>query len=61
MAGLMSKISKFARGPQGKRAMGEAQRLAKDPKTREKVGDVRRRFAGRGRKPGGGAGPGPVG
>ena len=53
----MSKLSKFARSPQGKRAMSEAQRLAKDPKTRNKVDDVRRRFAERGRKPGGGARP----
>ncbi len=57
MPGLMSKLSKFARGPQGKRAMSEAQRLAKDPKTRKQLDDVRRRFAGRGRKPGGGSGP----
>ena len=60
MPGLMSKLSRFARGPQGKRAMSEAQRLAKDPKTRNKVDEVRRRFAERGRKPGGGAGPGPA-
>ena len=57
MPGLMSKLSRFARSPQGKRAMSEAQRLAKDPKTRKQIDDVRRRFAERGRKPGGGPRP----
>ena len=57
MPGLMSKISRFARSPQGRRAMDEGKRLAKDPKTRKQLDDVRRRFAGRGRKPGGGARP----
>jgi hypothetical protein len=52
MAGFMSKISRFARSPQGKRAISEAQRLAKDPKTRRQLGDFRKRLAGRGRKPG---------
>jgi hypothetical protein len=53
----MSKLSRFARSPQGRRAMDEAKRLAKDPKTRKQIDDVRRRFAGRGRKPGGRARP----
>jgi hypothetical protein len=60
MPGLMSKLSKLARSPQGKRAMSEAQRLAKDPKTRNKIDDVKRRVAERGRKPGGGSGRGPA-
>jgi hypothetical protein len=58
MPGFMQRLSKLARSPQGKRAMSEAQRLAKDPKTRKQIDDVRRRLAARGRKPGGGA-PGP--
>jgi hypothetical protein len=53
---IMDRLSRFARSPQGKRAMSEAQRLAKDPKTRSKIDDVRRRFSERGRKPGGGPG-----
>lgn len=52
MAGFMQRLSTFARSPQGKRAMGEAKRLAKDPKTRKQIDDVRRRLAERGRKPG---------
>lgn len=57
MAGFMQRLGKFARSPQGKRAMSEAQRLAKDPNTRKQIDDVRRRLAERGRKPGGGARP----
>jgi hypothetical protein len=52
MAGFMQRLSRFARSPQGKRAMSEAQRLAKDPKTRKQIGDVRRRLTERGRRPG---------
>jgi hypothetical protein len=42
--GMMSKISKFARGPQGRRLTAEAKRLAKDPETRRKLDQARRRF-----------------
>jgi hypothetical protein len=52
MAAFMQRLSRFARSPQGKRAISQAQRLAKDPKTRRQLDDVRRRLAGRGRKPG---------
>jgi hypothetical protein len=53
----MSKISRFARSPQGRRAMGEAKRLAKDPKTRKQIEDAGRKLmAGRGKKPGPGTG-----
>jgi hypothetical protein len=31
--------------------MAEAQRLAKDPKTKKQIDDVRQRLTGRGRKP----------
>lgn len=47
----MSKITTFARSPQGRKALAEAQRRAKDPKTRRQIDDVRRRLTSRGRKP----------
>ncbi len=63
MAGFMKSIQKFARSPQGKKAMSEAERAAKDPATKEKVRGVRDRFAshrgdsGDARPPGGDAPP----
>ena len=48
MPGLMDRISKFARGPQGKKAIGQAKRFAQDPKTRKQLEEVRKRFASRG-------------
>ncbi|SNR90181.1 hypothetical protein [Blastococcus mobilis] len=60
MASLFSKVAQFANSPQGKRAIRsateKAQGLAKDPKTRAKIDDVRRRLQG-GR---GGTGAGPA-
>jgi hypothetical protein len=47
----MRQVSKFARSPQGRKALTEAKRLAKDPKTRRQIDDVRRRLATKGRKP----------
>lgn len=47
----MSKITKLARSPQGQKAIAEAQRRAKDPKTRKQIDDVRRRLMSRGRRP----------
>jgi hypothetical protein len=59
MASLFSKVAQFATSPQGKQAIRsateKAQELAKDPKTRAKIDDVRRRFQG-----GGGTGTGPA-
>jgi hypothetical protein len=63
MASLFSKVAQFANSPKGKQAIRQAtekaQQLAKDPKTRAKIDDVRRRFqGGRGGGAGGtGAGP----
>jgi hypothetical protein len=60
MASLFSKVAQFANSPQGKQAIRaateKAQELAKDPKTRAKIDDVRRRIQG-GR---GGTGTGPA-
>jgi hypothetical protein len=47
MAGLFDRIGRFARSPQGKRLMQQAQRFARDPKTRRKVADFRARLARR--------------
>jgi hypothetical protein len=51
---LISKISRFARSPEGRRLAGQAAKLARDPKTRRRIDDVRRRFADRSRAPGSG-------
>jgi len=42
---LMSKVTSFARSPQGRRAMDQAKRYAKDPATKRKIEQARRRFA----------------
>lgn len=47
MAGFMKSIQKFARSPQGKKTISEAERVAKDPATKEKVRGVRDRLAAR--------------
>ncbi|HEY0400959.1 MAG TPA: hypothetical protein VGD09_03005 [Blastococcus sp.] len=61
MASLFSKVAQLANSPQGKEAVRKmtekAQQLAKDPKTKAKIDDVRRRFQG-GRGPGSGTGTG---
>jgi hypothetical protein len=57
MASLFTKVVQFANSPKGKQvirqATDKAQEMAKDPRTRAKIDDVRRRMQG-GR---GGAGP----
>ena len=62
MASLFNKVVQFANSPKGKQvirqATDKAQQMAKDPKTRAKLDDVRRRVqGGRG---GTGTGTGPV-
>ena len=62
MASLFNKVVQVANSPQGKQvirqATDKAQELAKDPKNRAKIDDVRRRVeGGRG---GNGTGTGPV-
>ena len=47
MAGLFSKVSRFARSPQGRRAMSQARRLAQDPKNRERIAGFRNRLGKR--------------
>jgi hypothetical protein len=40
----MGRISKFAKSPQGKKLMKQAQDLAKDPRTKQKVEQARERL-----------------
>jgi uncharacterized membrane-anchored protein YjiN (DUF445 family) len=50
MASLFNKVVQLANSPKGKQAIRQAtdkaQQLAKDPKTRAKIDDVRRRVQG---------------
>jgi hypothetical protein len=45
MASLMNKIARFARSPQGQRLSRKAMDVAKDPATRRKIEQFRRRRA----------------
>jgi hypothetical protein len=47
MPGFMDRVSRFARSPQGKRAIEKAQALARDPKTRRRIAEARARLARR--------------
>ena len=62
MAGIVSRIAAFARTPQGQRvittATRKAQELARDPKNRERIQQLRERAARRGGS-GGAPGAGP--
>jgi len=64
MASLFNKVVQFANSPKGKQvirqATDKAQQLAKDPKNRAKIDDVRRRIQG-GRGGTGGTGTGGAG
>jgi hypothetical protein len=42
---LLGRIGKFAKSPQGKKMMQQAQQIAKDPKTKQKIEEVRGRLA----------------
>lgn len=46
---LFSKIGKFARSPQGRRAVQQAQRYAQSPEGKRKLAQVRQRLATRGK------------
>jgi hypothetical protein len=60
VASLFNKVVQFANSPKGKQVISQAtdkaQQLAKDPKNRAKLDDVRRRLQG-GRGTGTGGGP----
>jgi|tagenome__1003787_1003787.scaffolds.fasta_scaffold19615449_1 hypothetical protein len=42
---LLGRISQFAKSPQGKKLVKQAEQMAKDPKTKQKIQDVRERLA----------------
>jgi hypothetical protein len=45
MPSLMSRISRFARGPQGQEMQRKAMRFARSPEGKRKIAQVRQRFA----------------
>jgi hypothetical protein len=45
MASLVSKVTQFARSPQGRRLTERAQEYARRPETRRQIAQVRARFA----------------
>jgi hypothetical protein len=47
MPSLFSRVTRFARSPQGKALAGKAQQLARDPENRRKIGQMRSRLANR--------------
>jgi hypothetical protein len=49
MPSLTQRIQSFLKSPQGRKTMDEGKRLARDPNTRRKVDDLRRRFLSRGK------------
>lgn len=57
MAGLLSKLTDFARSPKGQRAIStasrKAQEMARDPKNRSKIDGLRAKLGGRGTSGGG--------
>jgi hypothetical protein len=47
MPSLISRLTKFAQSPQGRRLGAQAKRYASDPKNRAKVDEARRRLMAR--------------
>ena len=41
---LLGRIGKFAKSPQGKKLVKQAQEMAKDPNTKKKIADARERL-----------------
>lgn len=48
MASLFNKIARFARSPQGRRAIAQARQLASDPKRKQQAKDALGKLRGRG-------------
>ena len=44
MPTLLDKVTRFARSPQGKRAIDKAQRMARDPRTKRRIAEARTRL-----------------
>jgi hypothetical protein len=47
MPSLIDRFSRFARSPQGKRLMHQAQTFARRPETKRKIAELRTRWARR--------------
>lgn len=45
--GVLGRIGKFAKSPQGKKLVKQAQDMAKDPDTKKKIADARERLTKR--------------
>ena len=45
---LVTRVTRFARSPQGRRLAGQAMRAARDPKTKRQIEQVRQRLVKRG-------------
>jgi hypothetical protein len=48
---LLSKVSRFARSPQGRRLTNQAMAYARSPEGKRKIAQARERLAGRRRRP----------
>jgi hypothetical protein len=48
MASIFDRVRSMARGPQGRRLMDNAQRMARDPRTRQRINEMRGRLRRRG-------------
>lgn len=48
MASIFDRVRSITRGPQGRRLMENAQRMARDPRTRERINEMRGRLRRRG-------------
>ncbi|MFL5844150.1 MAG: hypothetical protein ACJ762_05590 [Solirubrobacteraceae bacterium] len=48
---LFSSAARFARSPQGRKALARAKQMAEDPKNKEKIERVRKRLAERRQRP----------
>jgi hypothetical protein len=58
MASLFSKVARFARSPQGRRAIAQAKEFANDPRKRQQAKDALSKLRGKGTGGGGGTGGG---
>ena len=47
MAGMLGKLSQLARSPKGRELTERAQRIARDPETRRKIANARKRVGKR--------------
>ena len=43
---FLQQVRQIARGPEGRRVTEEAKRLARDPRTRARIDEARKRLAG---------------